>query len=631
MSIPKIIHYCWFGGNPLPALTIKCIESWKKYLPDYEIKEWNETNFDVHCCQYVEEAYEAKKWAFVSDYVRYYAVYEEGGIYFDTDTEVIKPFDELLNDNAFFGFGTQSMTIPTFGAIKGHDVLKCLLNDYNSRSFIKKDGGYDTSTVNMTTERILTEMFGLVMNGQEQLLDGGIRVYPKEYFFSTDWQTRIITRNPNLYVIHYADGSWMTDEQKLAFRYKRTCIKFFGKKIGTFIGTALFLLKRDGIKGAWAHAKSYLRRKTGTRFMRICRKIHKKPRKIVCQNFAGKGYGDNPKYIVEELLSRNEKYDIVWLVKPRTHYHFPKGVRTVVAGTFRELYELATAKVWIDNNRKESIIHKSEDQVYIQTWHGFLPLKKIEKDAEETLTPSYVECAKHDGGMTDLMISGCGVRTELYRKSFWYTGDILECGTPRNDIFFKNEDYKNKVYQRYGLATKQKTILYAPTFRDNHGMAAYNIEYDCLCSMFEKKFGGEWVCLIKLHPAVSDKKDAIIYSDRVIDATDYEDLQEMLMACDVLVSDYSNCIFEYCLTHKPVFIYASDIEEYMRTRDFYYDIRELHFPLATNMEEMAECIIGFDEEKYEKDTRAFFEKIELYEKGHASICVADYIEEKILG
>lgn len=631
MSIPKIIHYCWFGGNTLPQLATACIESWKQKLPDYEIKEWNETNFDVHCCKYVEEAYEAKKWAFVSDYARFYVLHEYGGLYFDTDIEVLCSFDNLLDDNAFFGFGRTSLTLPVFGATKGHKLLEMILQDYQRRVFRISENVYDTTTIERTAERVLVDNYGLVMDGNTQLLDEGIRVYDKSYFSSTDWQTGIITRNPNLYVIHYADGSWMTDEQKMAFRYIRTCIKFLGEKKGTFLGTALFLLKRDGMKGAWAHAKSYLRRKTGTRFMRICRKIHKNPCKIVCQNFAGKGYGDNPKYIVEELLSRDKKYDIVWLVKPRTHYHFPKGVRTVTVGTFRELYELATAKVWIDNNRKEFIIHKSEDQIYIQTWHGFLPLKKIEKDAEKALTPAYIECAKHDGEMTDLMLSGCGARTKLYRKSFWYTGDILECGTPRNDIFFKNADYKDKVYQQYGLVTKQKTILYAPTFRDNHSMAAYNIEFDYLCSLFEKRFGGEWVCLIKLHPAVSDKKDAIIYSDRVIDATDYEDLQEMLVSCDVLISDYSNCIFEYCLTRKPVFIYASDIEEYMNTRDFYYDIRNLYFPLATNMAEMADCIINFDEEKYEKDTRAFFDKIELYEKGHASSCVADYIDEKILG
>ena len=101
--IPKIIHYCWFGGNPLPELAIKCIESWKKYLPDYEIKEWNESNFDINCCAYVREAYEAKKWAFVSDYARFWILYQHGGLYFDTDVELIKSIDDLIVKGAFMG------------------------------------------------------------------------------------------------------------------------------------------------------------------------------------------------------------------------------------------------------------------------------------------------------------------------------------------------------------------------------------------------------------------------------------------------------------------------------------------------------------------------------------------------
>lgn len=122
--IPKIIHYCWFGGKPLPDTAKKCINSWKEYLPDFEIVQWNESNFDIHSCAYVEQAYGTKKWAFVADYVRYYAVYHHGGIFLETDTEVIRSFDNLLNDSAYFGFGPVNMTIPTFGAEKGHPVLK---------------------------------------------------------------------------------------------------------------------------------------------------------------------------------------------------------------------------------------------------------------------------------------------------------------------------------------------------------------------------------------------------------------------------------------------------------------------------------------------------------------------------
>ena len=140
--IPKIIHYCWFGGNPLPESAHNFIKSWKKFNPDYKIKEWNESNFDVHCCRYVEEAYNAKKWAFVSDYARFHALYNEGGIYFDTDIKVLKSFDDLLDCGAFFGFGWKTLTLPVFGASKGLNCFKLILDYYNSRNFIRKDGSY---------------------------------------------------------------------------------------------------------------------------------------------------------------------------------------------------------------------------------------------------------------------------------------------------------------------------------------------------------------------------------------------------------------------------------------------------------------------------------------------------------
>ena len=116
--IPKVIHYCWFGGNPLPELAQKCIASWKKYCPDYEIKEWNESNFDLNCCDYVREAYEAKKWAFVSDVARLYAMVHEGGIYMDTDVEVIAPLDSLLQYHAVSGFETEHYSNWTDGMRK---------------------------------------------------------------------------------------------------------------------------------------------------------------------------------------------------------------------------------------------------------------------------------------------------------------------------------------------------------------------------------------------------------------------------------------------------------------------------------------------------------------------------------
>ena len=247
MPIPKILHCCWFGGNPLPQETLKYMESWRHYCPDFEIKVWDETNFDIHCCSYVEEAYSAKKWAFVADYARFYAMWHDGGVYVETDTEIIRPIDELLQFNAFFGFGTETMTLPLCGTMKDSPVAKAMLDYYAGRSF-GKDGNYDTTTVNQILLNTLTEKFNLVHNNQFQVLNGNIAVYPKEYFFSTDWQTGQIKRNPKLFVIHYADSSWLDEKARKTVMRRRKLIKCFGEKVGNAISDTLTYCEEKGLK-----------------------------------------------------------------------------------------------------------------------------------------------------------------------------------------------------------------------------------------------------------------------------------------------------------------------------------------------------------------------------------------------
>ena len=179
--IPKIIHYCWFGGKPKPELAEKCIESWQRMCPDYEIREWNEEKFDINSNRYVKEAYEAKKFAFVTDYVRLYAMYTEGGIYMDTDVMVLKPLDEYLKHEAFSGFESKKK-IPTgiMAAEKGHHLFGELLKYYDTARFLKDDG-----TLDMTTNvEIITNMLtpkGFVPNGEYQVIDG-MAFYPQNVF-----------------------------------------------------------------------------------------------------------------------------------------------------------------------------------------------------------------------------------------------------------------------------------------------------------------------------------------------------------------------------------------------------------------------------------------------------------------
>ena len=248
--IPKIIHYCWFGGNPLPALAVKCIESWKEYLPDYEIKEWNENNFDVYINQYTTEAYQAKKYAYVSDYARFWALYNEGGLYFDTDVEIIKPLDDIIAKGPFMGCekdgdGLQNYPDVAPGLIVGCEphskIIKELFSIYDTFSFIAENPGASTGlykTVVAYTSEILVKHALTTAQGIQQVDD--ITIYPKEYFNPLEHINQLkITKNTR--TIHHYAGTWIPKRYKL----QRAFIRMIGPKIYQFILTLKTFIRKN--------------------------------------------------------------------------------------------------------------------------------------------------------------------------------------------------------------------------------------------------------------------------------------------------------------------------------------------------------------------------------------------------
>jgi mannosyltransferase OCH1-like enzyme len=233
--IPKIIHYCWFGRGKMPLLAIKCIESWKKYCPDYELKLWNEDNFDLNLYPYTKEAYENRKFAFVTDVVRLYALYHEGGIYMDTDVEVLKPLDDLLHLPAFSGYeSNKNTTFPTglMASAKGGIWVKEQLEYYDNKHFIKEDGTFDMTT----NAQIITDIMvknGFVLSGEYQVYKNDMHAFSKDYFCPKT-STGILKITGNTYCIHHFAGSWV--ERTLWDKVKIFIFRnILGVKLTTFL------------------------------------------------------------------------------------------------------------------------------------------------------------------------------------------------------------------------------------------------------------------------------------------------------------------------------------------------------------------------------------------------------------
>ncbi len=213
MSIPQIIHYCWFGGKPKPPLAQKCIESWKRFCPDYTLMEWNESNFDLtQVPQYVKDACREKRWAFVTDYVRLCALVEHGGIYMDTDVEVIRPLDAYLLHTAFAGFeSTQGVQTGLLACEPGFPLFAEFLRHYDTASLYREDGSVDTTT-NVDVLTNLCRKRGLEMNDTLQTVEG-LTVYPKAYFCPVDFDTKVLRKTRKTAVIHWFSGSWHTEAE----------------------------------------------------------------------------------------------------------------------------------------------------------------------------------------------------------------------------------------------------------------------------------------------------------------------------------------------------------------------------------------------------------------------------------
>ena len=370
--------------------------------------------------------------------------------------------------------------------------------------------------------------------------------------------------------------------------------------------------------------------------IRCFTRVHKG--RMMCWAYTFKQYSCNPRYLTEYLLENNTEFEIFWVFKGNVDtFGVDKRIKCVRYKSLRYFLLVNTAEFFITNARTDPYRiywHKRKGQKYVMLWHGGVALKRIEKDAESQLSYSYLKKAKIDSKVCDLMVSGCRFQTSLLKEKFWYDGEILEKGIPRNDVFFdkaRHPEMRERICRKYGISPDSRIVLYAPTFRRDKSIEPYRIDWSRVVPELRKIYGSEKVSvLLRLHPNLIGKADAssLVNDESVIDVTRYHDMQELLCVSDLLITDYSSSMFDITMLKKPCMLYATDIEKY--NRGYYFDFAELPFPLARNEEELIGNIRTFDSAAYDESVESFFEKhIGLCEDGNASKAIAGWLTRHI--
>lgn len=364
--------------------------------------------------------------------------------------------------------------------------------------------------------------------------------------------------------------------------------------------------------------------------------VRVKPGRVVCWAYTYKQYGCNPRHLTEYLIDNYPDMDIVWVFRRGVDTSsVDNRIRCVRFCSWEYFKMVNSAEFLVTNARTDpwrAYWRKRSGQKYLMLWHGGAALKRVERDVEDKLGFSYVQKAKRDSRVCDLMISGCRANTELIKRSFWYSGEILEAGIPRNDIFFNkalHEHIRKGVVEQYNLPANGRIVLYAPTFRSSGSIEPYRIDWQDIIPRLERMFGGVKVTLLlRLHPNLIGKVDtsSLMNHPSVIDVTRYHDMQELLCVSDMLITDYSSSMFDYAILRRPCMLYATDVAQY--DRGYYYDFRELPFPLAQSQEQLVSLIDNFDAAAYSDRLERFLdERLGLCERGVAAEALARWMSE----
>ncbi|WP_026829178.1 CDP-glycerol glycerophosphotransferase family protein [Exiguobacterium artemiae] len=359
-----------------------------------------------------------------------------------------------------------------------------------------------------------------------------------------------------------------------------------------------------------------------------CLPVHQN--RFLFESFLGKQYSDNPRAIYETLKQEHPELELIFSKDRQSVLHDPT-VQTVDRMTIRWIYLLATSRVWISNSRLPSWLFKRKGTIYLQTWHG-TPLKKLALDMDDvqmanTTTERYKRDFAREASKWDVLISPNAYSSRIFRRAFDFSGEMLEIGYPRNDVFYQTERHPEileRVYSRYQIDRTKKIILYAPTWRDNEYVVqgSYSFKLPFSLEQFEKRFGAEYTLLIRMHYLVADQVDTTAYPS-IHNASGYPDISDLYIAADAMITDYSSVMFDYAHLKRPMIFYTYDLEHYRdQLRGFYFDFeQEAPGPLVLQQSRLFEEIDRLHEwsDRYGPAFAAFEKKFCQWDDGTASL------------
>lgn len=349
--------------------------------------------------------------------------------------------------------------------------------------------------------------------------------------------------------------------------------------------------------------------------------------KIFIDCYDGMGYRCNCKYISEYILQNNLPVEIVWKTRAKYMPNLPVKVRGVDADSIDYLWELYTSRIIISNVSAGKV---RPDQYVILTWHGTGPFKKAGAAAYER-TEERIKEFRDFSKKADLYISNSADNTRMYREDFYFEGEIEEWGYPRNDILLSNIHKTSTIKKKIGIPPGKKILLYVPTFRENKGgsFEHYKMNFPRILTALGRRFGGEFIIVYRFHHLLYSEEMPKWFYKKGIDASFYEDTQELLLIADVLITDYSSVMWDFSLMRKPVFLYHDDEMEYSCERGFYWPPSEWPYPKAHSSDEMCRVIEEFDVSAYRRSLDDFFRKDPSFDDGHASEKVVKRIMDVI--